>query len=98
MSATQNKFVICFDAGSGEVLWKFRAGSKVDASPVIAGDYVVIASSDGRLRLLDLDTGTERWTYEIGSALSGTPAVTNDLVVIGAEDGTVYAFGPAGTK
>ena len=79
-------------------MWKFRAGGKVEASPVIAGDYVIIASADGRLRLLDFATGVERWTYETGSALSGTPAVTNDLIVVGAEDGMVFGFGPENLK
>ena len=76
------------------MLWKFKALNKVDASPVITGNYVVAASADGRLRFLNIATGTETWKYEVGSAISGTPAVTSRMIVIGAEDGKVYAFGP----
>jgi outer membrane protein assembly factor BamB len=65
----------------------------VDASPVITGNSVIIASSDGRLRFLDITKGTETWKYEVGSAIIGTPAVTSKMIVVGAGDGKVYAFG-----
>ena len=74
-------------------LWKFKALGKVDASPVISGKQVIVASSDGRLRILDLVTGDMIWSYEIGSPIAGTPAVTNAGIVVGAEDGTIYMFG-----
>jgi outer membrane protein assembly factor BamB len=75
------------------MLWKFKALGKIDASPVIAGNSVVVASADGRLRFIDITTGTERWKYEVGSPISGTPAVTSNIIVVAAEDGRVYAFG-----
>jgi outer membrane protein assembly factor BamB len=65
----------------------------VDASPVITGNFAVVASADGRLRFIDIAKGTETWKYEIGSAISGTPAVTSQMVVVAAEDGKVYMLG-----
>ena len=77
----------------GKVLWKVKTLGKVDASPVIAGEHVIAASSDGRLHILDLKTGNILWEYEIGSPVVSTPAVTSKMIVVGAMDGKVYCFG-----
>ncbi|MEI6901441.1 MAG: PQQ-binding-like beta-propeller repeat protein, partial [Bacteroidota bacterium] len=61
--------------------------------PVISGNSVIMASGDGRLRILDLATGKEIWTYEIGTPVYSTPAVTSKMIVVGGEDGRVYTFG-----
>ena len=83
----------CYDKSTGEILWTFKALRKIDSSPVIAHNKVIIASSDGRIYLLNLDTGKKIWSYEIGSPISGTPAVLNNMIIVGAEDGKVFTFG-----
>ena len=54
---------------------------------------VVVASGDGRIRMLELATGALVWSYEIGSPVNSTPAVTTAGIVVGAEDGIIYMFG-----
>ncbi len=65
---------------------------RVDSSPVICGSRVVVASSDGRLYLLDLERGEQIWRYEIGAPLVSSPAVARGHIVIGSSDGSIYAF------
>ena len=89
---SQNKTVYCFNATTGDILWKYKALGKVDASPVIAGKTVVVASADGRIRILDLITGAMEWNYEIGSPVYSTPAVTSAGIAVGADDGNIYFF------
>ena len=84
--------VHAIDAGTGEALWVFAAGGRVDASPVIAGARVYAASMRGRLHGLDLATGAEMWTFEGASAFAASPAVASGRLVIGDTDGVLYCF------
>lgn len=83
----------CVDRATGKVRWTFSARGKIDSSPVLCGDDIVVGSDDGRLYVVSLADGQERWSYEIGEALTGSPAVADGMIVIGSEDGSVYAFG-----
>jgi len=74
------------------LLWKYNTLGKINGSPVISGASVVIASGDGRIYVLDLQTGKQTWMYEMGSPSSSTPAIIQDLLVIASEDGRVFAF------
>ena len=81
------------DRATGEAIWRFPTGGKVDSSPVVVGDRVVFGSDDGRLYVVGLADGKESWSYEIGEAITASPAVAQGMIVIGSEDGNVYAFG-----
>jgi eukaryotic-like serine/threonine-protein kinase len=80
----------------GKVLWTFATRGKVDSSPAVCGNRVVVGSDDGRLYMVDLGDGSEIWRYEIGESLTASPAVAGGRIVIGSEDGKVYAFGAKG--
>ena len=66
---------------------------KVDSSPVVAGDKIIVGSDDGRLYMVSLATGKELWNYEIGQPVQSSPAVVDGHIVVGSEDGSVYCFG-----
>ena len=89
----RDKRLHCVNRLTGEALWTFGTGGKVDSSPVVAGDKVIVGSDDGRLYLVELATGKELWSYEAGEAIISSPAVAGGKVVVGCEDGNVYAFG-----
>jgi outer membrane protein assembly factor BamB len=73
-----------FDAGSGKVLWTTTIPSGVVATPLPAGDGVlVIDRSYHKLHRLDLATGRELWAVQLGTTLAppvlvGTRAITVD--------------------
>ncbi len=74
------------------MLWTFATRAKVDSSPVVCGDKVIVGSEDGRLYIVSLAEGKEIWSYEIGQGITASPAVANGNIVIGSMDGNVYAF------
>ena len=92
----RNKRVHALDPATGKELWRFAAKSRVDASPVIAGDRVLAASADGRLYSLELQTGKAVWEYETGGGFAGSPAVAAGRLVIANDDGVVYCCGKKG--
>ena len=82
-----------FEKSTGKLIWKTDTGSRVDASPVITGNDVLIANMRGDLIILKLSTGEKIWMYEIGSPITGNPAVIDGMIILGADDGMVYCFG-----
>ncbi len=78
------------------MLWSFPTRGKVDSSPVVCGDKVVVGSDDGRLYLVSLDKGQQVWMYEVGQPIESSPAVADGKVVVGSDDGSLYCFGEKG--
>jgi outer membrane protein assembly factor BamB len=93
LTANHNKFLYCFDKSSGEKLWEYNTGNRVEASPVVAGTKVVVANMRGDIALLDLSDGEVIWSYETGSQIVSNPAVAGGRIYVGASDGNVYCFG-----
>src|SRR5438093_1011533 len=83
-----------FETDTGNVIWTLPTRSKVDRSPAICADKVVVGSDDGRLYIVSLKDGKEQWSYAIGQPITSSPAVADGKVVVGCEDGNVYCFGP----
>jgi len=81
---------------SGQDVWAFATQRKVDSSPVVVGDKVVVGSDDGRLYVVSLKNGEKLWSYEIGKPVGSSPAVADGKIVIGSDDGSVYCFGGKG--
>jgi outer membrane protein assembly factor BamB len=77
----------------GKELWSLSTRGRVDSSPVVATDKVVVGSDDGRIYLVNLADGKELWSYEIGQAVESSPAVADGRFVVGSNDGGIYCFG-----
>ncbi|MEO9591172.1 PQQ-binding-like beta-propeller repeat protein [Rhodopirellula bahusiensis] len=91
---SRNKTVDAIDRATGKLRWRVTLKRRADASPVIAGDDVWIASTDGRLLRLSVDSGEEKWNFEIRGAFIGEPAIVGDRLVIADDEGVIRSFGP----
>ena len=90
--ATRGRRVAALDRQQGTVRWTYRTRDRVDSSPVIAGQAVLVGSMDGQLHAIHLATGEYLWGFDAGAAISASPAIGGGHLVIGAADGAVYAF------
>ena len=92
-------------AGTGEaalnvsLLWKFKTGGEVDASPAVVDGVVYDASFDGNMYAINASDGAKIWNTTLGAALNGTgemafssPAVADGLIYIGGADGNIDAL------
>ena len=86
----RDKLVHALNPQTGQPLWTFAAGARVDSSPVIAGDYIYVGAR--ALIALALASGAEVWRFETGAAIAASPAIAADHLVIGATDGVLYCF------
>ena len=89
----RDRHVYCLNKSTGNLVWKYNTGSRVDASPVIVNDKVLVVNMRGDFLIIDIKSGKPTWTYELGSPVSGNPAVIDNRIVIATDDGRVYCFG-----
>jgi outer membrane protein assembly factor BamB len=85
---------VALDPAKGEVKWSIPLRARAESSPIILGDSVFVATTRGRMHLLNLANGGERWQTDVGGRFTASPAVTDDRIVIGNEDGTLYCLAP----
>ncbi len=95
---SQGKTIYALEPSSGKLRWKIAVKSRVDSSPIIAGDQVVCATVKGRIFLLDIETGATMWEYDAGGGFVGSPAVVAGQLILGNTDGTLYCFGSQSPK
>jgi outer membrane protein assembly factor BamB/tRNA A58 N-methylase Trm61 len=55
--------VHALDAQTGDKLWYYTAGARIDSPPTIFGPLVLFGSSDGWVYCLDVSDGTEIWRF-----------------------------------
>jgi outer membrane protein assembly factor BamB len=89
---SRDKHLHAINRTTGEGVWKFQTGGRVEGSPVIFADGVLFGSADGRLYAASLESGTELWQLDLGESLVASPAFGGGQIVIGGEKGTVFAI------
>ncbi|MFH1745638.1 MAG: PQQ-binding-like beta-propeller repeat protein [Planctomycetota bacterium] len=78
--------------------WWIEFDAAVKAGPVLEGDKIIVARSDGVIAAHDRHTAEERWQFETGGEILGTPAWSGELLVFGSGDGQVYALDGSGKE
>ena len=84
--------VVSVDLTTHKVGWTSKTGDLVLSSPAVAGNAVIVGSSDGQIYALDRSTGQKLWDITTGSAVTSSPAIADGVVYIGSEDGKLYAI------
>src|SRR5690606_9756766 len=72
---SQGKAAYGVDLKSGEKMWDFPTRTRVESSPLIAGEVAIIATQRGKLSLVDLKSGKAAWEYEAGGGFLASPVV-----------------------
>lgn len=90
--SSARKQVDALSTKSGQRMWRHTLRRRADASPVIDGDSVFIAGTDGRLIQLNLQDGQPKWTYEIRDSFAAGPAIDGDRIYIADTKGIVRCF------
>ncbi len=78
------------------VKWRREFAAAIKAAPVIVGEKLIIARTDGVVVALERDSGKEVWSFETGGEVLGTPAWGGSVLVFGSGDGKIYALDGGG--
>jgi outer membrane protein assembly factor BamB len=90
---SQGKAIYALDAKSGEQKWMIPTRSRVDSSPVIAGQLAIAATTAGKLYLIDVATSDVKYENDFGGHFNASPAVVDGRIILGNTDGTLYCLG-----
>ncbi|HVO31875.1 MAG TPA: PQQ-binding-like beta-propeller repeat protein [bacterium] len=96
---TDNGDLLARDPSDGHELWRWHLPAGVPTTPVVAGDFVYVASSSKSFYAVRADNGTLAWTFTPDYRVAGAwaaPAVDARHVYFVSNAGIVYAFGPQG--
>lgn len=89
---SQGKSAYALDPATGQRKWQLSERSHVDSSPAIAGRRVVVATTGGKLQVVDT-MGQEEWSFGAGGGFAASPIVVDGKIILGNTDGTLYCFG-----
>lgn len=82
MESTAGKsFVVCLDAGTGELRWRREVGGVFEnefgngsrSTPSVSDNIVFAFTSEGRLLALDLASGAPHWQVDLRQRFGGDP-------------------------
>ncbi len=89
----RDKRIHAISRESGEGIWKFKTGGRVESSPIIFSNALVCGSSDGRVYALGLEEGELLWKVDLGEPIVAAPSYAGGIILVGGEDGTLFALG-----
>ncbi|MBI2894075.1 MAG: PQQ-binding-like beta-propeller repeat protein [Deltaproteobacteria bacterium] len=86
----------CREVETGRLLWKRRYaqdhGAQAMSPPAVIGAQMVVATIDGHVYAIDIDTGSTTWAYDVGEPIAYQPSVARGWVYVGTASGKVIAF------
>ena len=101
-AVTTNAEVIAIDRNAGEVRWLTRLEAFKNerrrrdriswAGPILAGDRVVVASSEGEVVILDPATGARLEDRDVGGPVYVAPVIANGTIVVLTDEGRLVAL------
>ncbi len=75
-----------------QLLWKFKTGGPLSASPVIANGILYIGSADGKMYALDAKKWDIKWVYNAGSSIRFSAVVWGGQVYFNTRNNKFYAL------
>ena len=74
------------------LVWQFKTGGPLTASPVIANGTLYIGSADGKMYALNAKDWGIKWTFDTGSSIRFSAVVWNNRVYFNTRDNKLYAL------
>ncbi len=84
--------VLALSAVDGRQVWRRDTRLPFSGGPELAGEGLVIGSTNGDLVLLSARDGAQRWRTTLGSEMLSVPRVIDDLIVVHTIDDNIYGI------
>lgn len=85
-------YLYALDATTGDLRWRFNAGSAIQATPVLYDDRVYVGTLAGKFVAVNRATGKAEWTYTLNGSVYGPALVDSSLVIVGTTGGDIIAL------
>ncbi|MDI6830494.1 MAG: PQQ-binding-like beta-propeller repeat protein [Actinomycetota bacterium] len=96
-AACRRGLLYCLDLETGRPLWRHDAEGGVSCMPAVCERGILVATSDGRVRLVS-SGGKPVWEAEVGGSVPSTPIPEGDGVYFGSVDAHLYCLDMASGK
>lgn len=85
--------------GSGKleddaIIWRTRKGCSYVPSPVLCGDYLLVAADNGTVSCFEAQSGKLQWLERMGKSYSASLVSADGLVYLTADDGITKVVRP----
>jgi len=74
--------VVCFDAGTGEELWRTAVNKSLSPPAVYTIHKRVVVAAEEQVVALELEDGEQAWTFDARALIVGEPALASGLAII----------------
>jgi outer membrane protein assembly factor BamB len=81
-----NGYLYAVDIDNGKILWKFKTGGSIVATPSVYNQTVLFGSTDGYFYALNISDGILRWKVNFKSPIYSSQAVADSFVYVGGSD------------
>jgi outer membrane protein assembly factor BamB len=82
------------EVGDDKIVWRTRRNCSYVPSPVLCGEYFLIASDEGVASCYEAESGKLQWTERMGKHYSASLVTAGGLVYFLADDGIVKVVRP----
>jgi outer membrane protein assembly factor BamB len=80
--------------GEDHIVWRTRKNCSYVPSPIVSGDYLLVAADDGIATCYHAASGDVQWTARLGKHYSASLVAAEGLVYLLADDGTMKVVRP----
>lgn len=80
------------DVTNTHVVWMSKKAVPRNASPLVVGDYLYLASDDGQVTCLEARNGREVWSERVGRAFSASPIHASGRLYFCDEEGVTIVL------
>jgi len=84
--------MVAADAVTGEVVWRFKVGAKIESEPLADDGALYFGASDGALYALSLYTGRQLWKYQTATIVSARPVIAGGRIFAQTRQNQVLAL------
>ena len=71
-------------------IWRFHTEEGIWATPLLAGEMVIVSSIDHHLHALDRSSGQRIWSVDLGGSVASTPLLANSRLYVGSFNKSFY--------
>ncbi|MCA9138264.1 MAG: PQQ-binding-like beta-propeller repeat protein [Planctomycetales bacterium] len=87
-----NGIASCFEAQTGEEVWKNRIGGKYSASPLMVGDRIYLGSHEGTVTVISAGRDSEVLAEnQLDGQIMASPAVVDNSLIVRTSE-AIYRF------
>ncbi len=89
--ARRDGSIVCADLATGQIEWRARCGDRIEVTPAISSQGLVVITADARLRCLS-DQGRTVWHQTAPSPPRSPLTVADELLIWGDRAGAVFCL------